>query len=287
MRKQDCLEVQRSIYFLSSSLDGCSSILRNRSFVQSLITLGCSIVKSNNYHGLDGDFKVFVSEFIGNLSLQVEMGQRATDKDYIDFQKTISANTKAGPKIRHSVLMRKLLSGYPRFSKCFNSEELEEVGVAQEVKFLGQKVSDQISKVNDMYSSKSGGDLFKPTNKTVRALQSLSRPISGYGSYKNLIEEMYFLFHEGPGSKLDGCVPGSFIDVNKLRTNLQHDVDHGRQGRVKKKMVDLGGSFERYSGYTSPEMIEDGSFVVVQANLLAAVMKDLLGLEEWIKGQDA
>ena len=52
-------------------------------------------------------------------------------------------------------------------------------------------------------------------------------------------------------------------------------------------MVDLGGSFERYSGYTSPEMIEDGSFVVVQANLLAAVMKDLLGLEEWIKGQDA
>ena len=256
--------------------------LRNRSFVQSLITLTSAIVSSDNHHGLENKFNEFVDYFTDNLSNQVEKGQRATDKAYLDFQKTISANAKSGPSTRHQVMMRKLLSNFPEFSQCFSPEKLEESGIIVEIRATSQKIADQISTLNEMYSSKNGGDLFKPTNKTVSALQILSHPVKDFSEYKNLIENMYFLFHEGPGTKLDGLVPSSLQDINSFRTSIQHDLDHGKGSKVKKKQVGIGEAFKKYSGYQSPAMLNNDSFVVVQANLLNAIYSDLVSLDATI-----
>jgi hypothetical protein len=39
----------------------------------------------------------------------MELGQKATDPDYLEYQRTISANIKAGARIRHEIMLRKLL----------------------------------------------------------------------------------------------------------------------------------------------------------------------------------
>tara|TARA_R110002167_G_scaffold308846_1_gene513643 strand:+ start:298 stop:843 length:546 start_codon:yes stop_codon:yes gene_type:complete len=179
-------------------------------------------------------------------------------------------------------MMRKLLSNFPEFSQCFSPEKLEESGIIVEIRATSQKIADQISTLNEMYSSKNGGDLFKPTNKTVSALQILSHPVKDFSEYKNLIENMYFLFHEGPGTKLDGLVPSSLQDINSFRTSIQHDLDHGKGSKVKKKQVGIGEAFKKYSGYQSPAMLNNDSFVVVQANLLNAIYSDLVSLDATI-----
>ena len=49
----------------------------------------------------------FVEHFLKELKTQVELGQAATDYDYIRFQRTVNANVKAGPRIRQEILLRK------------------------------------------------------------------------------------------------------------------------------------------------------------------------------------
>ena len=123
----------------------------------------------------------------------------------------------------------------------------------------------------------------KLTNRTVSALQTLAKPIKTFEQYKELIENLYFLFHEGPGSKLSENNPESFSDINKFRTSLQHDLNHGKSSKVRKKQIDIGDAFKKYSGHESPEMLTDDSYAVVQANLLNALIRDLLDLENRLK----
>ena len=68
------------------------------------------------------------------------------------------------------------------------------------------------------------------------------------------------------------------MDVNTLRTDLQHDVDHGGEGKVRAKRKKIGTTFKQYSGVKSPNILESSRFVLVQANLLSAIELDLTNL---------
>ncbi len=103
----------------------------------------------------------------------------------------------------------------------------------------------------------------------------LGKPIKSLSGYKNLIDDLYFVFREGIGSRLGGNVPQSFVDVNTLRTDLQHDVDHGERGKVKAKRKKIGTAFNKYAGTLSPQLLDPTRFLLVQANLLSALELDL------------
>ena len=77
------------------------------------------------------------------------------------------------------------------------------------------------------------------------------------------------------GSRLDRPVPPSFGDVNTLRTDIQHDVDHGKKTQVKAKKMKTGQVFKKYAGAPSPAGLAPEHFVLVQANLLNALRRDL------------
>lgn len=96
--------------------------------------------------------------------------------------------------------------------------------------------------------------------------------------YKKLITDLYFVFRESIGQRLGETVPVSFADVNVLRTDLQHDTDHGDKTKVKAKKKQAGSTFKKYSGETSPDVLEPTRFVLVQANLLSALELDLKNL---------
>ena len=76
-------------------------------------------------------------------------------------------------------------------------------------------------------------------------------------------------------SRLGSNWPKSFTDINALRTDLRHDVDHGIARKVKTKRRKIGKTFEEYAGCGTPETMEPTKFPLVQANLLAAIEGDL------------
>lgn len=102
--------------------------------------------------------------------------------------------------------------------------------------------------------------------------------MSDFTSYKSFIDDLYFVFHEGPGQRLTGKVPASFVDVNSLRTAVQHDVDHGKSKDAAAKKRKLGDTFKKYGGTGAPSGVAPKHFPVIQASILRSFEADLAGL---------
>ena len=88
--------LKTALDFLSVAFPSKEMGLKNRTIVQSLITFACRVVTTKKTKGMEVAFAKFVRSFIRELSKQVELGQAATDYDYIRFQKSINANVRAG-----------------------------------------------------------------------------------------------------------------------------------------------------------------------------------------------
>jgi hypothetical protein len=271
--------VTQALDFLEKALPEASPMLRSRSQTQSVITLACRLVEQGIRESEAASFGEFVERFSASLSKQVELGHEATDPDMIEFQKTVNANVRSGPKTRHTILLRKLFEFDPQFAEYFDTLAIKLSGIDKEIKRLGPIIQELVTDINAAEAATTGKDLFKATNKTAKAMTGLAKPAVSFEDYKNLIENLYFLFWEGPGSKLDGKQPESFRDVNSLRTALQHDVDHGSGSKVKKKNRDLGKVFKTYAGVASPSVAAPERFPIVHLKLLTKLETDLRGMK--------
>jgi hypothetical protein len=256
-----------------------SNILRNRTIVQSCATVVCRLICSGRQDGSEKTMRRFFEAFMEELSRQVTMGQQATDPDYLLFQKTVNSNVRRNAQIRNEILLRKLLLFDPGFADLFGVSVIAESGIARALSDASKRIADLIQKRNDEYARDHGEDLFKATNQTVAALAALGEPARDYRKYGELLDRLYFIFRESVGQRLDGAWPGSFADVNSLRTAERHDVDHGKASKASAKRRGLGRVFKKYSGVTTPITLEPEKFAVVQANLLAALETDLRSLE--------
>lgn len=271
--------LRSTLDYLNIAFSEKSTVLRNRSIIQSFITLTAKIVESEKAVGKEELLCTFFEDFSSELNRQVELGQKATDTDYLDFQRTVSANIKAGPKIRHSILLRKLLLSNSTWMDILGPDQIALSGLAVDIDRIAHSAAILIGNLNDQYSSKNGGDLFKSTNRTTTALARLRVPISDFSEYSKLIDDLYFVFHESRGDRLGSAVPLSFVDINMLRTGLQHDVDHGKAGAVAAKRKRIGQTFAKYAaGATAPATLAPDRFPMVQAALLKAVESDLKNL---------
>jgi len=270
--------IKASLKLLDSAFPIQEKALRTRSVVQSLITLTCRIILTGKEKGKEEQLRAFIKQFLGELSKQVELGQAATDSDYLAFQASVNANVKSGARTRHEILLRKLFQLAPSLAAIFDSTTLAEAGVAGRVRALSDSIGVLIGQVNERYASTHGEDLFKATNKTTQALLKLKQPVDSFESYKEYVDNLYFVFREGPGSKLVDTAPQSFRDVNELRTESRHDVDHGANGKVRTKRKKLAGTFIKYAGSGTPTTLEPTLFVLIQANILGALEGDLRGL---------
>lgn len=264
--------------FLAVAFPKATPLLKNRTVVQSVISLACRLVATGNAAGLEKKFASFVQQFMNQLSHQVELGPSASDYDFIRFQKSINANVKAGPRTRQEILLRKAFMYGSSLADAFDPSALVESGLTGRVKELGEAIASQVSRLNSAYAANHGKDLFKPTNKTIPALSNMGKPIQDLAGYKALISDLYFVFRESTGQRLGGTFPTSFSDVNSLRTDLQHDTDHGDKAKVKAKKTQAGSVFKKYSGDASPDVLDPTRFVLVQANILSALELDLNNL---------
>jgi len=251
--------------------------LRNRTIVQSLATLTATIISGENSKGYEPKLRAFFTQFLEQLSRQVELGQDATDADYVIFQKTINANIRSGARTRQQVLLRKLLTYDPASTELFSPAIIAASGIEEQIGLLAESISNLMVHINENYAVTNGEDLFKTTNKTTKALGGLGQTVKDYSAYRCFIDDLYFVFHESTGQRLTPK-PTSFSDVNKLRTSLGHDLDHGKASKASRKRKKLGTTFRKYAGDGTPETLAPARFPALQAALLSALEADLRAL---------
>lgn len=272
--------IKAALALLEASFPIKSNNFRNRAITQSFVTLACRIVENSPETKAVPKLAQFASDFQSELASQVELGHGATDPDYLAFQKTVNANVKSGPKTRHRVLIRKWLQFDPTAADLFDPGTLAEGNLDQEIQRQGELIGSLVTNINEVYSSANGKDLFKLTNKTTAALKVVRTPVKTAENWEKLVENLYYLFREGPGAKLVGSWPQSFVDINDLRTAQEHDVDHGKGGKAASKKKKLGSTFKSYAGVTSPSVVDPARFAAIQSKLLAAIEKDLRALKK-------
>ena len=253
--------------------------LRNRTIVQSLSTFVSGMTSTETAKRRAADLKAFVDFFMDELARQVELGQEATDEDFIQFQKTVNANVKSGPQTRQNILLRKLIVYDPSFTDLFRFENISASGLNEEIRRLADSIGSAVTSLNHQYSAIHGQDLIKLTNRTTQALLKLGTPIFDLGGYKQLIDDLYFVLHEGPGSRLHEK-PQSFEDIKLLRTDLRHDLDHGKPGQVARKRKSIGTVFSQYAGSPSPETVAPERLPAIQGSILKRVLSDLENLKD-------
>jgi hypothetical protein len=270
--------IKNALDFLHKAFKGKGSSLRTRTIVQSLITLTCKLVSTGRSDGHEPQLRKFFDTFMAELADQVEMGQTATDRDYVTFQRSVNANVKGGARTRQEIMLRKLFRTAPDLADVFDPSVIAQSGVSGHIAVLGNSIVQLVDQLNKNHAAKTGEDLFKATNKTAQALLSLQKPAKDLSDYEALVDELYFLFRESVGTRLNGAWPTSFAHVNDLRTDLRHDVDHGDAGKVRAKRRKAGATFKLYAGSGTPDTIEPVKFPLIQSNLLGAIEGDLRGL---------
>jgi hypothetical protein len=182
---------------------------------------------------------------------------------------------KGAAKTRQEILLRKLFRIAPELAEVFDPSIIAESGVSGRVAGLGDSIADLIAQINGRYAAKNGEDLFKATNKTAQAMLRIRKPAKDLAEYKCFVDDLYFLFRESVGTRLDNARPLSFTHVNDLRTDLRHDVDHGDAAKVRAKRRKAGATFAIYAGNGTPDTLEPVKFPLVQSNLLGAIEGDL------------
>ncbi len=261
--------------FVDKGFGEDAPLLRNRTVVQSLLSLVCRLMQSPKIIGQEQRVAHFFIEFLKELNRQVELGQRATDADYLEFQRTINANVKSGPRIRQEILLRKLLAFDPAFVDMLDPATVAESGLRSAITKDATEIVRLIGELNEQYAAKHGENLFKPTNRTAQAQARMGIPVKDFDEYKSFIDDLYFLIREGVGNRLQDQIPDSFEHINILRTDLQHDVEHGDKHKIRAKKLKSGSVFSAYSGAPSPAGLAPDRFIIVQANLLASLRRDL------------
>ena len=264
--------------FLAKAFPKRNAKLKSRTVVQSLITLACRIVESKPKGDLTKTIANFTSTFLDGLSQQVELGKDATDYDFVRFQRSVNANVKSSVRVRHEVLLRKAFLFDSKIADAFSPAAIASSGVSKHVADVAADIVTRIGRLNTAFAHINGEDLFKATNKTTQAFSTIGDPILDLVGYTTFIDELYFIFRESIGLRLADRLPTSFVDVNTLRTDLQHDVDHGEAKKVRSKQKKIGETFEKYSGVKSPQLLDPERFTLVQANILSALNLDLVNL---------
>lgn len=276
--------IDDSLRFLNRAFPRQPVFIANRANTLSVCMLAARLVRAGLAKKRSArDFASFLEEFFAGLSAEVQKGAKAGDKELILYQQSISAGSTGGDSIRNrlEILTRRLALRFPAFSGAAGGRHAAMGGMSDPLAATATEIRSQIYRVNKAYSARHGEDLFKATNETSNAMNVLHVAVTGRREYGELIDALYFLVYEGSGAcKRLGDPPPEFaMDVKFLRTALRHDVDHGDEKDVAKKMKRAGKAFAKYSSKQTPEECGEEELVAAQVKLLAKCLEMLKSLK--------
>ena len=113
-----------------------------------------------------------------------------------------------------------------------------------------------------VHTSASSERVFKYTDSFIASKELLWTEVGSEEAYRAMVSAFYMVFYEGTGCAkrlpAELLADDSFVWVVKhLRTSVQHDVEHGREGEVERKMARIEGLHLRACGKRYPRSIGD------------------------------
>ncbi|MEO7797078.1 MAG: DUF262 domain-containing protein [Opitutaceae bacterium] len=276
--------IDESLRFLNQAFVVRPTFIANRANTLSVAMLASKVVKANLATKQNaGDFASFLAEFFSSLSAEVQKGVKAGDKELLLYQQSISAGSTGGDSIKHrlEILTRRLALRFPNFVAAAGGRHAAMGSMTNPLTVSASDIRTHYYRANKVYSARHGEDLFKVTNESTNALVALDSPATNKQKYGDLVDGLYFLIYEGSGAckRLGEPPPDFAMDIKFLRTALRHDVDHGDEKDIAKKMKRAGETFAKYSTKRTAEECGEEELLAVQARLLSRCLEMLKKLK--------
>ncbi len=155
--------------------------------------------------------------------------------------------------------------GYTRRTDKTPVEGLEESSITS-ITEKGKAIADNIITINNLQIDKGHDRIFVFSEKTVGGMLCLSSLVCNTADHLGkVIDALFFTFYEnirhikiliGQGNEEKGdqmvrnderfkCI----FDIKTLRNDLRHDLNHGSENEIKKKMKNIGECYKKYCGY--------------------------------------
>ena len=256
-----------------------SEALRNRASIVSFCNVVSQVQASGQLKKIEKRLGEFFEKFSDELTTEVEKGQKATDRDLIEYQQAVNYGTADRESIekRRDVLVKKLILFEPALAPCFLKDASVEKSLEVQIRELTDACSGLVYQRNDQHRSKKGEDLFKATNETTNGWKLIANPIKNQHAYGQFVDAAYKIFYEGSGSgaRLGGTLPSVIEDIKTLRTDLRHDIEHGKQSKIKSKEKKITNTIHRYSGKLSISLLGNEDFLALHLGVLDGLKKYL------------
>jgi hypothetical protein len=265
-RSEVAKRIKATLKYLGSAFRREAEELRNRASVLSVCMAASKVIQAK----VPGDtalvFGEFLNKFFSDLAAEVEKGAKAKENDLLRYQEAISYGSTGGDsiKLRLDILCQRLSAFNPVFNILIGESTRGKLDSAT------KEISELIYALNEAASSVSGSDIFKMTNKSIRAMTRVTSDCASNRDFEEIIDSLYFLVYEGSGEckRLPSPPPDFAMDVKFLRTHIRHDVDHGDEGDASRKRRRGTQLLRKYLG--KPSLAECGpeDFRAAQLRLL-------------------
>lgn len=149
-------------------------------------------------------------------------------------------------------------------------------------------VNELLVSINNIYKSKNNEDLFKLTTAFLESLIIVQRKkATDKDTFKDVIDALYKMFYEGSGALNripDDLMPDDsvYFDIKHLRTSLFHDVEHGNQSDIDRKIQIIKDIFKKYTSKEIIDALDDKDFLNLQLKLYQSIHKALIQLKHRI-----
>ncbi len=267
-------------------------VLRNRALIVSFFLLLNSLIekKLKINDSIRSTLKNFYEDFYNKLQAEVEKGANATDAELIIFQSKVSqdADSRESIQIRHNILSRSLILYDSSFRKYLDTTEFDDefskLKIARDTKTIADGCFENMANLNKIYDSKNREDLFKLTNELIISMPKIGNSINSKEEYKFFIDALYKIFYEGSGTLKR--IPTSrindnsiFIDIKHLRTDMFHDVEHGKIQDIKKKKQIISDIYYKYCTKKTFNLFNLSDLRTLQLKLLSNLNAELKALQ--------
>ena len=290
-------KITQIVNFLDTSFIDKKKLFKNKASITTLFALvktmlenGFSLAKKENKRKVS-DFYV---EFLEQLRLEIEKGAKSKNPEYVIYQSNVTqgADSITALKKRLSILRTKLVTKFPEFQKYFELQdselELIELKRKETIRNLSDELLEEITDINSIYKAINQEDLFKNTNENLKNSVKISKPVSDNEQFQKLIDSLYKLIYEGSGSLarvpkellLDESI---YFDIKHLRTDFFHDVEHGKEKKIKNKQEVIVNIYKKYTGKNSLAELEIGDLIRFQKTLYKNLLTELDYLKNEIK----
>ena len=201
------------------------------------------------------------------------------------------ADSKDSIKTRNNILSRNLVMFDELFRNHIDTSEIDQeynqLKIAKEIKINGDNCLEQVAILNKLNYTTNKEDLFKLTNEFISNVPKIGNSIDSVEDYKNFINALYKIFYEGSGSLkripsnyiFNTCV---FMDIKHLRTDLFHDIDHGKTSEIKIKKEIISKIYYKFTGKKVFGSLMLNDLKRIQGKILTNLFSELKKIsEEW------